>query len=68
MWDFIVEMGGPMVGPLLITGFVYFTFEVVGPMADKQKEFERICEFKGGMAYKVRSKPTICIKKDIIKI
>jgi hypothetical protein len=66
MWDFIVEMGGPMVGPFLLTGFLYYTFEVVGPYAEKQKQFEEQCEKKGGFVYSERRSPPICINKDAI--
>jgi len=66
MWDFMVEMGGPMVVPFLITGFAYYTFEIVGPYAEKQRQFEEQCEKKGGFVYESRGNPLICINKDAI--
>lgn len=68
MWDFIVEMGSPMVVPFLLTGFLYYTFEVVEPYAAAQREYERLCIEKNGMVYEEKNKPKLCIKKEIIKI
>jgi hypothetical protein len=64
MWELIQ----PMIGPFLLTGFAYFTFDVVGPYAEKVKQFEESCSKRGGMVYEQRGQPTICIKKEILKI
>lgn len=58
----------PILVALFVTGCAYYTFDIIGPYANQQKEYQKKCELKGGMVYEERSKPKICIKKDIIKI
>lgn len=55
MLEFFEEMFAPIMLPLLFTGFLYFTFEVVGPYGELIEQEKARCETKGG-SYSARDR------------
>lgn len=51
---------------LLITGYLYFTFEVVLPYADARIYREKACVEKGGVIVEQSNSPDLCIKREHI--
>lgn len=51
---------------LLITGYTYFTFEVVLPHAEAKSQEIKSCEEKGGVMIEQSNLPDLCIKREHI--
>jgi hypothetical protein len=51
-----------------ITSFIAYIFEVILPFSEEIIQREEMCAEAGGMIYKQKNAPDLCIKREIIII